>query len=56
MKVKVKITEILERVVCVEANDKNEAMVKVATDYTDGKIALDENDFVGFKIEIYENE
>lgn len=55
MKVMVKITETLERVVCVEAKDKNEGIVKVSTDYTDGKIVLDENDFVGFKIERYED-
>lgn len=55
MKVKVKITEILERVICVEANDKNEGMEKVVADYTDGKIALDENDFASFKIERYED-
>ena len=51
MKVKVKITETLEKIVVVEAQDKNEGLVKVATDYTAGKIALNENDFVGFKIE-----
>lgn len=51
MKVKVKITETLERIVLVEAKDSNEGLVKVATNYTDGKIALGENDFAGFKIE-----
>jgi nitrogen fixation protein len=55
MKVKVKIIETLERVVCVEAKDKNEGIVKVATDYTDGKITLDENNLVSFKIERYES-
>lgn len=51
MKVTVKITETLERIVVVEAQDKNEGLVKVATDYTAGKFDLNENDFVGFKIE-----
>ena len=51
MKVKVKITETLEKIVYVEAQDKNEGLVRVATDYTAGKITLNENDFAGFKIE-----
>lgn len=54
MLVKVKITETLERIVSVEAQDKNEGLVKVATAYTKGGYELNENDFVGFKIERYE--
>ena len=51
MIVKVKITEILEKVVCIEAQDKNEGLVKIARKYTAGKIALNEDNFASFKIE-----
>ena len=54
MKVKVKITETFEKIVYVDAQDNNEGMVKIATDYTAGKITLGQNDFAGFKIEKYE--
>ena len=55
MKVKVQITETLQRVVCVDANDNNEAIIKVATDYADGNIVLNADDFVEYKFDIYED-
>ena len=55
MQVKVKITETFERVVCVEAQDKSEAVVIATNEYLDGKDALNENGLVYFNIGLYED-
>lgn len=50
MKYKIEITETLQKVVEVEAENFSEAIIKVATDYKDGEIVLDGMDFVGYGI------
>lgn len=55
MLVKVKVTEILERIICVEAQDANEGLFEVTTAYAKGEVALNENDLSQFKIERYKD-
>ena len=55
MEFKVKITETFERVVCVEAQDKSEAVVIATNKYLDGKDALNENGLVYFNIKLHED-
>jgi len=50
----VEITETLQRVVEIEADSKDEAVEKVCKQYSDEKIVLDESDFKGNEITIYE--
>ena len=50
MKYKIEITETLQRVVEVEAENRTEAIMKVSKDYDDGEIILDVMDFKGFEI------
>lgn len=50
MKYKVEITETLQRVIEVKADSLSQAVTKITKDYSDGKIVLDSNDFVEFKI------
>ncbi len=47
MKIDVRITEILTRVVTIEAEDENSATAAVDKIYKDGKIVLDYTDFDG---------
>lgn len=47
MKIDIKITEILSRVVSVEANSLDEAISKVEDMYKNEEIVLDYNDFDG---------
>ncbi len=53
---KVEITEYLQRVITVEADNKREAILKVKEEYDKGNIILDSNDFVTNEIEIYKDE
>ena len=55
MQVKVKITETFERIVCVEADNKSDAIVNATNEYLDGKGSFDENGLTHFKIELYED-
>jgi uncharacterized membrane protein len=50
MKVKIKIKEILEKVVEVEADSVSEGLVKVTQRYADGEITIDEYNLKGFEI------
>ena len=50
MKFKIEITETLQRIVEVEANNLSEAISKVADTYDNEEIVLDYNDLVGFSI------
>lgn len=50
MKYEIEITETSQRVVEVEATDFTEAITKVATDYNNGEIVLNDTDFVGYEI------
>jgi len=45
MKFKVKITEVLSRVIVVEADSKEEALNKVSDMYNSEEIVLDYSDF-----------
>ncbi|NPA74438.1 MAG: DpnD protein [Epsilonproteobacteria bacterium] len=47
MKVNVRVTELLIKVVSVEAKDENEAIIAVERMYNDEKIILDYSDFNG---------
>ena len=55
MQFKVKITETFERVVCVEALNKSDAVVNATNEYIDGKGALNENGLVYFNVELCED-
>lgn len=44
---KVKVTEVLQRVVTVEASNEEDAVNKVQDMYDDCEIVLDADDFVG---------
>lgn len=54
MKYKIEVTETLQRVVAVEADNLSDAIVKVTRDYNDEEIVLDAMDFVGFEIKEYQ--
>lgn len=54
MKYKIEITETLQRVVEVEADNLSNAIVQVTRDYNDEEIVLDAMDFVGFEIKEYQ--
>ncbi len=56
MKFKVEITETLQRVVEVEAESKDEAVGIVHDKYRNEEIVLDESDFMGGDITIFEDE
>lgn len=44
---KVKVTEVLQRVITVEASNEEDAINKVQDMYDDCEIVLDADDFVG---------
>lgn len=50
MKFKIEITETLQKVVEVEAENLTEAIIKTTADYKDGEIVLDYMDCSGFDI------
>ena len=56
MKIKVEITETLQRVVEVEATNEKDAIDLVKALYNDEYIVLDYNDFVGNDFEVYKEE
>ena len=56
MKYQIEVTETRRRVFEVEADEAGEAVKRVAEDYGDGWIRLDEKDYVGFSIKEYKGE
>lgn len=54
MKYKIEITETLQRVVEVEADNLSNAILQVTRAYNDEEIVLDAMDFVGFEIKEYQ--
>lgn len=52
-KYQVEITETLQRIVEVEAKNEKNAILKVAENYKDGNIVLDEGDFMGYEITLF---
>ncbi len=54
-KYKIEVTETLQRVVDIEANDYDEALTKIREQYRQEKIVLDWEDFVDVKIDIFKN-
>lgn len=53
MKYKIEITETLQRVVEVEADNLRDAVIDVGTQYGSGEIVLTEEDFICYTIEEY---
>lgn len=53
---KIQITETLQRVIEVEANNYDEAEDKVNEDYRNGDIVLDYNDYKSTEIERFGDE
>ena len=53
-KYQVEIDETLSRIIEVEAENENDAVSKIKDLYRQEKIVLDSNDYLGTKIEIYE--
>ena len=56
MKYKVEITEWLQKVVEVEASDKNEACRKVSEMYRNSEIVLNDEDFLDKEITLFEED
>lgn len=52
----IEITELLSRIIEVEAETENEAFEKVNEMYQNEKIVLDSSDYVDTEIKIFENE
>lgn len=52
----IEITELLSRIIEVEAETENEAFEKVKEMYQNEKIVLDSSDYVDTEIKIFENE
>ena len=55
-KYQIQITETLQRVIEVEANNYDEAEDKVNEDYRNGDIVLDYSDYMSTEIERYGDE
>lgn len=53
MKYKIEITETLQKVVEIEANNLSEALTTACVDYKKGEIVLDDMDYVGYEIKEY---
>lgn len=51
MQFKIEITETLQRIIEVEADSLNDAIIKVCEGYKHGEHILDSEDFVGYEIE-----
>lgn len=56
MKFKIEITETLQRLVEVEADNVTEAIIKVMRDYKDGNIVLGSEDFAEYEISEFKEE
>ena len=56
MKIRVEITEVLQKTVEVEAESKSEAINKVKEQYYNDEIELDASDFIDTEFEIMEEE
>ncbi|CZE46972.1 DpnD/PcfM family protein [Campylobacter geochelonis] len=52
---KLEITEILSKIVEVEANNFMEAYLKTKQNYENERIILDENDFMDYEIKEFSN-
>ena len=52
MKIKVEITEVLQKTIEVEAESKSEAINKAKEQYYNGEVELDASDFVDTEFEI----
>ncbi len=53
MKVKVEITEILQRIVEIEAKNDSEAIERANELYSKGQIVLDAEDHIGTEINLF---
>jgi len=53
MKHKIEITEILQRVIEVEAENEDEAIILIKRAYQNENIVLDSSDYVRTKIEVF---
>ena len=54
MKIKVEVTEILQRIIEVEANDLKDAIDKVEEMYRNEDIVLDYSDYISTEIKVVE--
>ena len=52
MKIRVEITEVLQKTVEIEAKSKSEAISKIKEQYYNGEIELDTSDFIDTEFEI----
>lgn len=52
MKIKVEITEVLQKTIEVEAESKSEAINKAKEQYYNGEVELDASDFINTEFEI----
>ena len=53
MNYKVEIKEILSRLIDIEADNENEAIIKAKTEYRNQNVILDESDYIDTEINIY---
>lgn len=49
---KIEITETLQQTIEVEAEDENDALENIKSQYNDGDIVLDSDDFIDVEIEV----
>lgn len=54
MNYKVEIKETLSRIINLEADSEEEAILKAKTEYKNQNIILDDNDYIDTEINIYE--
>lgn len=52
-KYQIEITETLQKIIEVEADNASDAVTQITSDYSIGEIVLDGMDFVGFEIKEY---
>ena len=54
MNYKVEIKEMLARIIDIEAENENEAIIKAKSEYRKQNIVLDDSDYIDTEINIYE--
>ena len=53
MNYKVEVKETLSRIIDIEADNENEAIIKAKSKYKKQEIVLDSSDYIGTEIDIY---
>lgn len=56
MRYKIEVTEVLQRLVLVSAEDSNQAIEKVERMYAECELVLDSNDHISTKVSVLEKD